>query len=243
MPATQKKKTSKAGTEKSTAIEVALPGLTSTEKPLIDKAVSDLNTIYTKKGLETAESIGDYILGTFFEGDIGNYHQFGRKHATFRALAEHQGLEFSASYLWFAVPVSEQVKFLRANGITDNLPLSHHRLLVAVKDNDKKLALAQKAVEKGMSKRAFETAVRKKRSNVGGSSGRPPLPAFAKGFARLLQGIELAVSEEVTEESFEHYDVAQAEELLSEVDTGLEQLQTLRKTLTKQIGVAKKSAN
>jgi hypothetical protein len=242
MPA-QKKKSAKTKTGDSTAIEVALPGLSATEKPLIDKAIDDLNTLYTRKGLETAEAIGDYILQAFFEGDIDNYNQFGRKHATFKALTEHDGLQFSASYLWFAVTVSEQVKFLRANGITDDLPLSHHRLLVAVKDNDKKLALAQRAVEKGMSKRAFETAVRKKRGSAGGSSGRPPLPAFAKGFTKLLQAIELAVSEEVTDESFEHYDAEQAEELLGEVDAGLEQLQALRKTLTRQIGVAKKSAN
>jgi hypothetical protein len=139
-----------------------LPGERSPDQRLLDEAVADLNRIYTAKALETARLIGGYILERFFAGSAERFHDRGRKHVSFRLLAERPDLKFSYSYLWTCVAVVEQYAEL-PHDIADALPLSHHRLLLPVRDRDEKVALARRAVVEGLSKRQLADVIRPRR--------------------------------------------------------------------------------
>ena len=110
-----------------------LPGEAAVDAPLVDQVVAALNQIYRAKGMETARAVGELLLGTFFEGDPAYFHERGKDHASFRQLAERDDLHFSHAFLWSACAVVEQLRQLPKD-VAGVLPLSHHKLLLTVKD-------------------------------------------------------------------------------------------------------------
>lgn len=203
----------------------ALPGEQVEEAALVDEVVLHVNRIYVARGLETAREIGEYLLSRFFDGDPAKFHARCRKHASFRKLAQRDDLRPSYAFLWSACAVVDQLRLLPED-VREALPLSHHRLLLPVKDEATKVRLAQKAVEKGLSKRALEAEVRRAQTRAGGTrrSGRPPLPSFAKGLTRLAGAVRLATAEAVTADAFTTYSPTKARALLEELE---EQVQAL----------------
>ncbi len=63
--------------------DLALPGQSKMDKALIDRAVEDLNAMYTAKGLELARAMGEYVLENFFGGDLTNL-QKDQSHVSWR---------------------------------------------------------------------------------------------------------------------------------------------------------------
>lgn len=154
----------------------------------LDEAVAHINHLYVAKGLETARDIGEYVLNTFFGGDSAAFQTRGNGHETFRKLAEHPGLQVSYSFIYNSVAVFEQLKALPAD-IASALPLSHHKILLPVKDQERKVELARLAVEGNLPKAKFAEVVSKQRkaSAEGAARGRPALPAFVKVLGPLKQ--------------------------------------------------------
>jgi hypothetical protein len=113
--------------------------------------------------------------------------------------------------------------------IAEALPLSHHKLLLPIKDEQKKLELAKSAVHEGLAKRALEERVRKLRDKDKDDSkaGRPPLPAFAKAVTALHKVVRVAASEYVGDKTFAHLPKAQAKALLKELEQQVEALSKL----------------
>lgn len=209
-----------------------LPGEGVVVDQLLDEAVAHLNRIYTAKGLETARAVGEYLISTFFDGDPGRFHAHGKEHLSFRALAQREDLQVSYSFLWHACAVVEQLRLLPED-VASALPLSHHRLLLSVKDRDEKQRLARAAVEQGLSKRDLQAAVVAVRPAVPPESkpGRRPLPAFAKGLTQLKKAVALAGSEDVTA-----LDRARATALLGELEEQLLALVKLKATVEAALG-------
>jgi len=133
-------------------IEPVPVSATEVDLDLVDRAVRDLNAIYTTKALETACEIGEYVIGRFFGGSLDKLSRYGDGHASFRALTKHPELRFSATYLWTAVAVVGQLREL-PEGVGCRLPLSHHRLLMPLRDPSVKTVLARKALNYHFSKR------------------------------------------------------------------------------------------
>ncbi|MCB9764136.1 MAG: hypothetical protein H6739_30475 [Alphaproteobacteria bacterium] len=212
--------------------ETILPGEREFSEEILDKAVSDLNKIYTVKGLETACMVGQYILNTFFGGDPDAFRGRGRRHVTFRGLAAREDLNLSYSFIWYSVAVVEQMTLLPKD-IAEALPLSHHRLLLPIQDTRTKLRLAREARDQSLSKRRFEELIRKTRAKQPKSprGGRPPLPSFVKGLTRLNKAVELATRDPITEETFAHYTPEDAKKLLSQLYAQMEQLGELAESL------------
>jgi len=205
-----------------------LPGEAEEDEALVTEAVDHINEVYTRKGLETALDIGQYLLETFFDSNAANFRDKGKDHESFRKLAESDALVMSASWLWNAVSVTEQYQLLPPE-IAQALPFSHHKALLPVHDEKAKLRLAKKAADKGLSKRALEDEVKKVRQKeqTGARRGRPPLPAFVKGIGTIRKGVQLAQSEAVTMEAFATYSPAKAKDLLGGLQGEIEALTVL----------------
>jgi hypothetical protein len=202
-----------------------MPGGGAVDQRLVDKAVAEINRLHRVKKFEAVQAIGDYVLGTFFEGKYDSFHHHGRKHASFRALAKHEGLEVSYVTLRNAVAFVEQMRLLPTR-VANALPYSHHRALLPVASAEEKKALAEKAVEKGMSSRVLEQEVRKVRAKSGSKRGpgRRPAPAFVLAFRRLEKIASLAASEALAPSVFVRFSAEDAGELAKAAEKHLAKL-------------------
>ena len=186
-----------------------LPGERTLESQIVDTAVSDLNQIYTLKGLETACAVGEYILARFFGGDITQFRHKGDEHISFRTLAERDDLQFSRSFLWYSVAVVEQLNQMPKE-VADALSLSHHRLLLPVRDPALKLELAQRAVREKLCKRELEREIAcSRRSDTHGARrGRKPAHPLAKGLTKIRKALHWTLDQR----AFDHLDKLSPEE-------------------------------
>ncbi len=212
------KKTRKPKASKTT-LALALPGAEGIDTGLLDEAVHTLNRIYQAKGLETARDVAECVVQMFFGGSVDSFRSRNRTHLSFKELAKREDLQVSYQFVWNACAVVEQLRSLPP-AIAKALPMSHHKMLLPIKDEEQKVLLATAAVEGGLSKRAFEDRVKVVRASQKADSkaGRPPLPAFAKAFGRLKAIVKLAQEEEVTEASFAHFSKEEAQALLAELN-------------------------
>ena len=177
-----------------------LPGEDKVRGDLVNQAVSDINRIYVTKGLEAARGIGDYVLRTFFAGDVESFRCRERKHASFRELAERKDLRVSHVFLWNCVAVTEQLKAL-PNDIANALPVSHHKLLLPVHDEKAKVTLARKAVRENLTTQQLAVEIRrlrKQKSNGGTRRGRPPTPPVVRVLRSFGRVAALARSKDVS---------------------------------------------
>jgi hypothetical protein len=202
-----------------------LPGEGKVVGDLVDEAVDDINRLYMAKGLETAKAVGDLVLNRFFAGDPKNFRDRANGHVSFRELGERDDLEVGWQFIWNAVAVVVQMRSLPAE-TAQALPLSHHKLLLSVKNEDDKLKLAKEAAEQNMGKRDLEDKIKaaKAKDDNASRAGRPPLPGFVKAFTALKKVVKTATEDEITEDSFEHFTKEQAKELLAEMEEQLEAL-------------------
>ena len=121
-----------------------LPGGTSVDDDILDRAVADLNAIYVTKGLETAVAIGEYVLDAFFDGDLTRARNTRKRHVSFRALGNRVDLLVSYSFISNALGVIEQIELLPGD-VVGALTLTHHKLLLPVRDLGTKVKLARMA--------------------------------------------------------------------------------------------------
>lgn len=212
-----------------------LPGDTTLDRRLVDRAVADLNALYTQRAMETAVAIGTYVLDNFFGGDIWAFAQRRRAHLSFRELSSHPDLQLDHVYLYRAVKLVEQLTAL-PEGVTEHLSYSHHVELLPLRRVDNKARLARRAIERGWTVRQLRAEVRVARKReVGGRTGRPPLPAWHRGFKKVFKGIDEAISEPVEPEVFGSYEPAKARELVEELDEKLARLEAYRDELVKAL--------
>lgn len=211
----------------STDVALGLPGETEVDSALISDAVARINGFYAAQGLETARSIGQYIIDTFFGGSLENFHKRDGAHVSFRVLSKSEDLRVSYSWLYNSVAVVEQWDLLPED-IRGALPFTHQKLLLPLKNLDVKVKLAREVVEKDMAKAALAKKVQKLRQTEGGSkAGRPALPMFVKGLSKLRKAITEATSEPVTKEAFSTFSPKDARRLIEDVGDEIKALQEL----------------
>lgn len=207
---------------------LVLPGETSVRTDLIDVAVREINRIYVGKGIEAARGVGEYVLKTFFAGRVEHFRRRGRRHVSFRKLAERTDLRISYATLWKCVALVDQFRGMPGE-IANALPVTHHALLLPVRDQKCKLALARKAVREGLSKAALAAEVRRSGalSATMPRRGRPPLPAVARllsAFARLARQ---SASEALLDRSVDALPPDRLAELVAGATRDLEQIRLL----------------
>jgi hypothetical protein len=219
------------------AVALVLPGETTVDNDLVNQAVQEVNRIHTVKGLEAALALGEYLLATFFAGDLAAFGKRGKKHASFRALADREDLAVAHTTLWYSVAVLDQLRQLPAD-IGSALPMSHHRLLLPVKDEKAKLALAQEAVDQKLGKREMEDRVRSVREQGkpnAGKAGRPVLPPWAKSVGGIERAVRAAVSTEIPLAEVKKHGTDKIQGRLAEVNAAIKLLTTFKNTLSEAL--------
>lgn len=212
------------------SLAVVLPGERQADVRLVERVVADLNRLYTRKGLETARALGEYLLAAFFNGDPAEFHRRGGSHLSFRELAGRTDLQMSSSFLWSCVAIVEQLRLLPAD-LVQALPLSHHKLLLPVRDEREKLELARQAIREGLTRRDLEGEIRRRR---GASSapeagrrrpGRPPHPPLMRALSQVKRALGAVLGDEWVSTGGRGVPVARAEVLLDEIEGQLERLE------------------
>ncbi len=202
------------------------------DEAALSEAVAEINRLYVAKGLEMTRAIGSYVLDRFFDGDTANFRTHGRKHVTFRKLGERTDLRVNYQFIWNAVAVVDQLKQLPEN-IAEALPLSHHKLLLPVKDPEKKLKLASEAIEKNLGKRELEQRVKKVRAKEipGEKRGRKPEPEPVKNLRKVMKALDGLNLKRLTPAKLDGLDEKAAREMRLQLDEAWERLGALREQL------------
>lgn len=226
----------KPKSEPQTALAPSLRGEGAIDEPLVDEAVRQVNRLYAAKGVETARVIGEYLVGAFFGGDPGSFTAREKGHASFRALEARDDLGPSYTFLWYSVRFLPQLRALPAD-VADALPMSHHRLLIHVKDEDQKAKLAQQAVTKDLSKRELEDEIRKlrERTSEGATRGRKALPAFVKAFNGIKKITKTLDGGALDDTAVLNYGLEEAQKYLADVESTLAKLGQVRESLAARV--------
>jgi len=136
-----------------------LPGQDVVQHDLIDEAIRRMVDVKVRGTLAIAMKVGEIIVNVFFAGDIGRARDRSRtKHASLRALSDREDMPFSASYLSRAIGVYASAGQIPEDLVYE-LPLSHHQLLLPVKDPTVKQRLAREAVAAKMPKEEFAARI------------------------------------------------------------------------------------
>ncbi len=201
---------------------------------LVDRAVRDLNTIYVRKGLETARLIGEYVLANFFGGDFEELRRNGTKFNSFRKLAKREDLHVSYTFLWNSVAVVEQLGVLPSD-LAEALPLSHHKLLLPVNDPQEKVEFAQQAIKKDLSKRQLEAEIKRhRRAEDRPRRGRRPLHPAVKALSRTRKAID-DIYEAVKSNQLDSLTNAESERVLADVEEELKRMISLRDKMQERL--------
>ena len=229
-----------------TEVLPGLPGMDVVDQTQLTRVIKELNTLYAAKSVETSCTVGEYILGEFFGGNLDNFNQWGGKHKTFGKLIElaqdreNSPLHISASGLWYSVRILEQVSLLPEN-VAKALPVTHHRMLVPVKDPTLKKELAQRAIDQNIPSRNFQEEVRTarekarrgKRSKV--SPGRPPLPVWMKAINQTVKAVEGVNMNSVTKASVDFYDKDSIKMIIAAADRAIDKIQKIKNKIVEHV--------
>ena len=214
-----------------------LPGETAVRRDLIDSAVRELNRIYVTKGLDAARGIGEHVLRTFFDGKVENFRKRGRKHVSFRKLAEQDELRVSYGFVWKCVAFVDQLKVLPSD-LANALPVTHHTLLLPVHDEKTKVVLARKAVRENLTKRELALEVRrirKQKSDGGKRRGRPPTPPVVRVLQSFGRVALLARSKDVAGRDLDDLSPEQMRIMITETERDLTTMHALIERLRRQL--------
>ena len=154
-----------------------LPGELDVDEALVATAVVEIRRIHRTGVLHTALAVGEYVVRTFFDGDLELFRAREAGHVSYARLAEDPELGMKAAGLWTAVNLLGQREVL-GKALTEQLSLSHHRVLLSVKDEERKRELAELVLEEGLDREALTELTRKQRR--GARPGVKALPLWFK---------------------------------------------------------------
>lgn len=203
-----------ASTKMSLAVsEPGLPGRSEVDAELIDSVAAKVRGAYREGGLATLLAVGQIVLDEMFGGAVDSFKTSVKSHQSFRALSKRSDLGISASNLWYAVALHENVKVLGEED-AHKLASSAHRLLAHVPDTSERRKLAEKAIEKGLTIKELGALIKAKqvKDPAKPKRGRPPLAAAVKQ----LNDIERTASRltKVKPDSVGDVEIAEAKAML-----------------------------
>ena len=147
---------------------------------LLDGAVLWLNRTIQASGIQLAVQVSDYVLDTFFGGDISALSSKDpQKTASFRALCEREDLQMGASTLHRLVRIGQQARHLPAD-LSESLSLGHHRALLTVDNLAHKQHMAREAVRHGWSAEKLAETLAAEHPQAPQRPGRPRKPELLK---------------------------------------------------------------
>jgi hypothetical protein len=172
-----------------------LPGARVVDDALVRRVVDGVNAIELAHGLDRVRALGRVVVDALFGGDVARFRTEAKAHRSFRALARHDDLLVSASALWYAIAIYEQLHLLPAD-LCARLSVTHHRRLLGLRDLTARTHLARRAVEGRWSVRRLDDEVGRARhaERDRPRGGRPRLTPsertdrMARRFVAALEG-------------------------------------------------------
>jgi hypothetical protein len=203
--------------------------------PNIDQVVRELREVYCVSGLRLAVSVGKLVLDRIYGGDIDRWRSRGRKDTSFRTLARHPDLPFSAATLSRSVGIY-LVSLRRPDLLAlPNLGPSHVRELLGLESNVQDRLLDQ-ANERGWSVEQVRERVSHLQPNdLNRLVNKRPPPSFVRYLRRLRRAVDGRALLE-TVEHLDQLDSEQAEELLATVRRLCSQAETVARHLAEHLG-------
>jgi hypothetical protein len=160
--------------------EITEPMQTTPDIALLDGAVLWLNRAIQASGIQLAIRVSDYVLDTFFAGDMTSLSSKDPlKTASFRALCEREDLQMGASTLHRLVRIGQQARHLPAD-ISERLSLGHHRALLSVDNAAHKQHMAREAVRHAWTAEKLAATLAAEHPQPPNRPGRPKKPELLK---------------------------------------------------------------
>lgn len=160
--------------------EITAPMSPTPDIALLDGAVLWLNRAIQASGIQLAVRVSDYVLDTFFAGDIAALSSKDPlKTSSFRALCEREDLQMGASTLHRLVRIGVQARHLPAD-LAESLSLGHHRALLTVDNAAHKQHMAREAVRHGWSAEKLAATLAAEHPQPPQRPGRPKKPELLK---------------------------------------------------------------
>lgn len=177
-----------------------LPGEHEVDELLAQRAIEALQPLGELPGLKGRRRIAACVLRTFFAGQVALFRARSRTHRTYQWVMATPELSVTRNDVWYAVAILEQLWVLPSE-VGQALPLSHHRILLPIRDIEDKLRIASIAHGAGLSKRELEQLVRESRPPEAGEVPPPPPLALVLGLDRISEALDLAESESLDEQA------------------------------------------
>jgi hypothetical protein len=177
-----------AGTTAQAAALVAPPA--GSDDALVEEALAHIRRIWSHGLLTTVVALGDYLIKTFYAGDLRDVRS-RRAHkpaALARLLARADELPVTAHALKQSMRMAAQYHEL-PRSLAEALSKTQHEALLPVGDLREKVALAREAAAGGLTSRelADRIADRGERSRGG---GRRALPRVARRVGAVLRALD-----------------------------------------------------
>ena len=210
-----------------------LPGQVMPDMELVDAVATEVRRTYTAGGLATLLTVGKVVLDALYRGSYDNFAAVGRTHASFRALAARRDIGISASSLWYAVALHENVLLLGQDD-AQRIPLSQHRMLVHVRDTEQRKQLARRTIADRCTVKQLEALIPPRQVVLAGKRlrGRPAMAPAVKAFhelRRVVAQLPVVTAQAMQGDSLEdgaRLRRAEVEQLRQAVDAWLEALET-----------------
>ncbi len=163
-----------------------LPGQAAEDAALVESVAVKVRTAYVGGGLTTLLNVGKIVLDAMFSGSVDAFHAAEHRHMSYRALAKRDDIGISASSLWYAVALHENVRLLGRDD-AHSIPTSHQRLLVHVHDLDARKQLARRTIAEHLTVKELTALIPPRQVVQPGKRGRgrPVVATATKAFLEL----------------------------------------------------------
>jgi hypothetical protein len=202
--------------------------------PDLDDVVRELRQLYCVSGLRLSVSIGKLVLDRLYGGDVALWHSRGRKDNSFRRLAQHPELPFSAPTLSRSVGI--YLISLRRRDLLElaNVGPTHVRQLLSL-SSEVQDRLIDQAAEHDWSVQRLQQEIRCLQSpDPKRFETKRDLPLFARYVRRLRRGIDTRALLQGTEH-VDQLTPKEAEELLETVRRLCKQAETVARYLAENL--------
>ena len=138
------------------------------DRGFIEQSVRYINDKANETIYKGSLEIGNYILKHFFNNDIKLASSKNpRKPNSYKALCRHKDLSVPYSTLTVMVRVAAQERFLKLHNIdTERLGYTHKANLIRLRNGEKKLKLARRCIDEGLSTRKLTELVMTSRQDA-----------------------------------------------------------------------------
>jgi hypothetical protein len=169
-------------------------GVQLADDAVLERVVGALRGLARTASVELAFQVGELVVMSLYGGNIAALRERGRKEASFRRLAAHPDLPFSAATLWRSVAVYELLCKMPGLRHAKKLGLSHLHAVLSLPSPVQERLLVEAERESWTAERLARAAdaARRKEASKG---GRPRTPAAVRSLQEFQRRFEEAAEE------------------------------------------------